>query len=64
MNKKIEIHVTKSEFEVQISVTDNGIGIESIYFERIFSPFVRIQQKQQTEGTGLGLSSVKWPLEK
>lgn len=59
LNKKIEIHVTKSEFEVQISVTDNGIGIESIYFERIFSPFVRIQQKQQTEGTGLGLSSVK-----
>lgn len=57
--KKIEIQVTKSEFEVQILVSDNGIGIEPIYFDRIFSPFVRIQHGLHIEGTGLGLSSVK-----
>lgn len=59
IKKKIEILVNKSEFEVKILVTDNGIGIDPIYFDRIFSPFVRIQQSLQIEGTGLGLSSVK-----
>jgi len=57
--KKIKIKVVKSEFEIQIFVSDNGIGIDPIYFSRIFSPFVRIQKKTQIEGTGLGLSSVK-----
>ncbi|WMW77389.1 sensor histidine kinase [Flavobacterium sp. 20NA77.7] len=59
VEKKIDILVTKSEFEVKILVSDNGIGIDPIYFDRIFSPFVRIQQRIQIEGTGLGLSSVK-----
>lgn len=57
--KKIEIQVTKSEFEVQILVSDNGVGIDPIYYDRIFSPFVRIPHSLQIEGTGLGLSSVK-----
>ena len=57
--KKCEIIVTKKEFEVHILITDNGIGIDEIYFDRIFSPFVRIERGLEIDGTGLGLSSVK-----
>lgn len=38
-------------------VSDNGIGIESIYHERIFGLFNKLDVK--TEGTGIGLALVK-----
>lgn len=58
-HKKILISVRKSKYETVIHVNDNGIGIEPIYFNRIFKPFVRINQNITVDGTGLGLSSVK-----
>ena len=57
--KKLLISVRKSKYETIISVSDNGIGIDPIYFDRIFRPFVRISQNVNIDGTGLGLSSVK-----
>lgn len=57
--KKLLISVRKSKYETIISVSDNGIGIDPIYFDRIFRPFVRINQNVNIDGTGLGLSSVK-----
>lgn len=57
--KKLLISVRKSKYETIIRVNDNGIGIEPIYFHRIFKPFVRINQNVNIDGTGLGLSSVK-----
>ena len=41
---------------VEITMTDNGIGFEQIYAERIFKTFSRLNSKDRFEGTGLGLS--------
>lgn len=40
-------------------VSDEGIGIDPRYFERIFEPFQRLHRDDEFAGNGIGLSNVR-----
>ena len=44
------------EARVEISVQDNGIGMEEKYLKRIFHPFERLHNSAEFEGSGVGLA--------
>ncbi|HNY01409.1 MAG TPA: ATP-binding protein [Bacteroidales bacterium] len=53
---RIEVTARQADHEWIFSVKDNGIGIESQYFERIFLIFQRLQSGNRYPGTGIGLA--------
>lgn len=47
-----------------ITITDNGIGFDTQYSERIFALFHRLNTKDQYEGSGIGLAVTKKIIDK
>ncbi len=60
-NPKIYISAIKDlqRNEYIFGVSDNGIGIEEQYFDRIFTLFQRLHTRAVYQGTGIGLSISK-----
>jgi PAS domain S-box-containing protein len=61
---QIHIGAQKINNEWQFEIRDNGIGIESQYFERIFLIFQRLHTRSEYPGTGIGLSLCKKIIER
>jgi len=61
-----QIHVTavRKNGDWQFSVADNGIGMESQYFERVFLVFQRLHTRKEYQGTGIGLAICKKVVER
>jgi two-component system sensor histidine kinase SenX3 len=58
---RVGIGVTSSDDVIEMSVTDQGVGIAEEELDRVFERFFRVDQARSraTGGTGLGLSIVK-----
>jgi two-component system sensor histidine kinase SenX3 len=58
---RVGIGVTSTDDVIEMSVTDQGVGIAEEELDRVFERFFRVDQARSraTGGTGLGLSIVK-----
>ncbi len=56
---RIEISARRRADAWELCVSDNGIGIEQSYHERIFVVFQRLHEREKYTGNGIGLSIVK-----
>ena len=61
---KIEIALTKKKRDMEITVTDNGIGIEKEDLKHIFERLYKCDKGRSEKGSGLGLSIVHQLVEK
>ncbi len=56
---RIHVGVEESPDQWVFSVSDNGIGIEAQYLERIFRVFQRLHSRREYAGAGIGLAICK-----
>ncbi|PIQ49019.1 MAG: hypothetical protein COW03_07155 [Cytophagales bacterium CG12_big_fil_rev_8_21_14_0_65_40_12] len=56
---EIHVSVVEKEDDWLLAIKDNGIGIESAFFEKIFVIFQRLHNRDEYDGTGIGLSIAK-----
>ncbi|MCW4030300.1 MAG: PAS domain S-box protein [Candidatus Bathyarchaeota archaeon] len=56
---KVEVTCEDRDTEFLFKVSDNGIGIEEKYFDRLFTLFERLHTQEEYPGTGAGLAICK-----
>lgn len=56
---KLTLRITENESQVQIAVTDNGIGISPSNLPHIFERMYQCDDSRLADGNGLGLAIVK-----
>ena len=61
---KIEIDTQETDSNFQITIKDNGIGMDKSYETKVFRLFQRLDKTKNYEGNGVGLSICKNIVEK
>jgi PAS domain S-box-containing protein len=61
---RIEFASTKQDDEIIYRVSDNGVGFNMDYADKLFIAFQRLHAMNEFEGTGIGLATVKRVLER
>ena len=56
---EIRISSEKINEKWKFSISDNGIGIDPVHFERVFDIFQRLSTNEKYEGNGIGLANCK-----
>jgi two-component system sensor histidine kinase KdpD len=59
LGSKIDIEARRGRGDLQISVSDRGVGIPKEDLGRVFDKFYRVERHDRVPGTGLGLSISK-----
>lgn len=62
--KSIDSPRDKNGNYIRITISDNGIGFDEQYVEKIFTIFQRLHTKEKYEGTGIGLAIARKIIEK
>lgn len=61
---RVAVETARAEGRVRIIVSDQGVGIDPAYHERVFAPFARLHPPERYEGSGIGLAIVKKAVER
>lgn len=61
---KISVTAVSEHAHWHFMVTDNGIGLDPRFSEKIFAPFQRLHGREDYEGTGIGLAICQQAVER
>lgn len=61
---RIEFGVEEKEGKKTYYISDNGVGFDMDYADKLFKPFQRLHSSDDFSGTGIGLANVRRVIEK